>query len=308
MLELDSAHHFVTVVKAGSFRAASRALSIPVSTLSDRVAALERALGVALLVRTTRRLVVTDVGRAYFEKAEAAVALLQSANEDVASQRRQPAGTLRITGPTDFAAAELAAAIRDYRSRFPEVRVETYLTNRLVDVVAEGYDLAIRGGHLPDSGLIARRIGAGTLVLVASEAYLASAPALRHPRDLERHACIGFLRDDQDRADAVWRLRSSAGARHRVLPVFAAASTSFSVLIEHVVLGTGVAQLPWHLVRDELRRGSMVQVLPRWTDAGIPVHLVYPALRVPSSKVREMVSLLEARLRRLLATAPEAKM
>lgn len=305
-MELDSALHFVAVVKAGSFRGASRALSIPVSTLSDRVAALERSLGAALLVRTTRRLAVTDAGRAYFEKAEAAVALLQSAEEDVSSRGGRPRGALRITGPTDFAAAELAETIRDYRARFPDVRVETYLTNRLIDLVAEGYDLAIRGGHLPDSSLIARRVGSGTLVLVASASYLATAPQLRHPRDLERHDCIGFLRDDQDRADNVWRLRNTSGATHRLRPALAVASTSFSVLIEHVKLGAGVALLPWHLIKDELQRGSMIQVLPRWTDAGIPVHLVYPALRVPSTKVKEMVALLEQRLRRTLGAAPGA--
>jgi DNA-binding transcriptional LysR family regulator len=299
-MDLNSASFFVSVVKAGSFSAASRALSVPVSTMSDRVAALEKTLGAALLLRTTRKLKLTDAGAAFFQKAEAAVALFQAARDEVSGLSQRPTGTLRITGPIEFASAELAEVIQEYRTRCPEVEVEIHQTNRFVDLITEGYDIAIRGGHLPDSSLVARRLGAGCSILVASAGYLSSAPALRHPRDLLHHGCLGFVGQERERGDGHWSLRTKEGGKSRVKPAFAAASTSFSVLLELVRAGAGVALLPQYLVQDDLRRGRMTQVLPGWATASAPMHLVYPAQRITTPKVSVMIPLLERRLRALL--------
>lgn len=299
-LDLDATRAFVAVAKAGSFRQAARNLGVPLSTLSDRVAALERSLGVALLVRTTRKLALTDAGRSFHAEAGRALALLQEAGERVANLREQPSGLLRLTAPADFACAELTAAIAAYRARYPDVEVKTHLTNRFVDLIAEEYDIAIRGGHLADSGLIAKRVGAGSLVLVASQDYLASATALRHPRELSRHVCIGFHNEERDHQEVVWPLQSSSGARFDVHPKLAVTSTSLAMVIEHVRQGLGVALLPWHLVGADLHNKTLVRVLPQWAVSPVPVHIVYPALRVPSLKVQHMVELLHDRLRALM--------
>lgn len=299
-LDLDATRAFVAVAKAGSFRGAARNLGVPLSTLSDRVAALERNLGVALLVRTTRKLALTDAGRTFHAEAGRALALLQEASERVASLREQPSGLLRLTAPADFACAELTSAIAAYRARCPNVEVRTHLTNRFVDLITEGYDIAIRGGHLADSGLIAKRVGAGSLVLVASHGYLAATPALRHPRELSRQVCIGFHNEERDNQEVVWRLQSASGARFDVHPQLAVTSTSLAMVSEHVRQGLGIALLPWHLVGDDLRRESLVRVLPQWAVAPVPVHIVYPALRVPSLKVQYMVEMLHERLRSLM--------
>lgn len=302
-LDLDAARAFVAVAKAGSFRQAARTLGVPLSTLSDRVAALERNLGVALLVRTTRKLALTEAGRTFHTEAGRALALLQEASVRVSSLREQPSGSLRLTAPADFACTELTAAIAAYRARYPDVEVKTHLTNRFVDLIAEEYDIAIRGGHLADSGLIAKRVGSGSLVLVASHAYLATSPAMRHPRDLARHTCIGFHNEERDNQEVVWRLQTSGTLRFDVHPELAVTSTSMAMVIEHVRQGLGVALLPWHLVGDDLRRETVVRVLPQWAVAPVPVHIVYPALRVPSLKVQYMVEMLHSRLQALMTAS-----
>lgn len=299
-MDLNSARQFVGVVEAGSFRKAAHRLDLPVSTLSDRIAGLERDLGVALLVRTTRRLTVTEAGRELYESCAAAVAAMLDARERVTSRGPHPTGTLRITAPADFAGAELVAAVSDYRKRYPNVSVETYLTNRYVDLIAEQYDIAIRGGNLSNSGLIVRRIGTGTLVLIASPVYVASVPALRHPRDVLGHSCVGFVGEGLSRTSALWPLRSDDGARCRISPRFGIKASTLALVIEHLRSDGGVGLIPSYLVKEHLRDGSLVRVLPRWSTAPIPVQIVVPELRVPSLKTKEMVSLLLARLQPLL--------
>lgn len=299
-MDLNSVRQFVAVVKAGSFRKAARDLDVPVSTLSDRIAGLERDLGVSLLVRTTRRLTVTEAGRDLYEGCVGSVTAMLEARERVVSRGQNPTGALRITAPADFATAELVAAVGEYRSRYPNVTVEVHLTNRYVDLVAEQYDIAIRGGALPNSGLIARRLGAGILVLVASPDYVASSPPLRHPRDLTHRACVGLSGEAQTRTSVVWPLRSDGGARCRVEPRFGLKANTLTLAVEYLKNGAGVGLIPFYVVREPLRTGSLVRVLPRWSTALIPVQIVVPQLRVPSLKIKEMVSLLVARLQPLL--------
>jgi len=302
-MDLNGARQFVSVVNHGSFRKAARALGLPTSTLSDRIVALERELGVALFVRTTRHLVTTDAGNELYESCADAVTTLHEAGERLSGRSATASGTLRITAPPDFAEPELAAAVRAYRARYPGVRVETYLTNRFVNLVTERFDIAIRGGHLRDSGLVARRLGAGTMVLVASPAYVASAPPLRHPKDLARHPCIGFEGDTIERGAASWKLRSEGGSRCHARPKLAVTSTSLAVVLQHAVHGEGVALVPSYHVRQPILEGALMRVLPRWDTAAIPVHVVVPALRVPSSRTKEMVALLVAHLGPLVADA-----
>ena len=300
-MDLNGILAFVNVVKAGSFTAASRVLGVPVSTVSDRVASLERSLGVTLLTRTTRAIKLTEVGAEFFARSDAAVQQLLEAGSDASRTQSTPTGTLRITSPADFASAEIAEAIAEYRSLFPGVRVEAHVSNRLVDLVAEGFDIAIRGGLLRDSSLLARRIGTGRLILVASQRYLSRAPVLTHPRDLARHTCIGFMSDEKEKEEATWHLRSTGGASVRLKPSLAASSTSFPVLIDLARAGTGVSFLPQYMVRGPIERRELVQVLPMWSTADMPMHLVYPAHRFASLKVKAMLPLLEQRLRAILA-------
>lgn len=299
-MDLNSARQFIEVVEAGSFRKAARRLNLPVSTLSDRIAALERELGVALLVRTTRRLTATEAGKELYDSSSPAVAALLEARERVTNRGPNPKGTLRITAPADFAHIELVKAIADYRKRYPYVQVETYLTNRYVDLVAEQYDIGIRGGVLSNSGLIARRIGIGVMVLVASPEYMNSAPRINRPKDVLTHPCVGFAGEGLTRANVSWRLQSSLGARCRVSPQFGVKASTLNMVIKHLLMGNGIGFVPSYLVREHLANQTLSRVLPQWASAPIPVQVVTPELRVPSRKTKDMVSLLFERLSPLL--------
>jgi DNA-binding transcriptional LysR family regulator len=150
-MDLNAAMIFVGVVRAGTLSAASRKLSIPISTVSDKLVALEKELGVSLLTRTTRKLQLTEIGNEYFKKAESAIQILEDAKDDISRFQQSPRGLLKITAPPDFAEIEIAEAIQEYRVSFPDVHVEIHLSNRPVDMIREVYDIAIRGGHLDDS-------------------------------------------------------------------------------------------------------------------------------------------------------------
>lgn len=257
-MDLNGALVFVHVVRAGSFTEASRALRIPISTVSDKVAALEKALGVALLIRSTRKLKLTDVGAVFFHRSDDALDALLDAGNVATKTRHVPAGTLMITAPTDFASMEIAEATAECRARFPEVRVVMHWTNRFVDIVAEGYDIALRGGDLDDSSLISRRLGVDSMILVASARYLKSAPPLKHPRDLSLHPCVRFVGDERDSAEGAWGLRDEEGKTFRVKLLSAIAVNSFALAIELVKAGAGTALIPRTLVAGELSK----KVLP----------------------------------------------
>ena len=170
---------FVAVAKAESFTRAARALAMPVSTVSRRLGEMETRLGVQLLTRTTRQVVLTDIGAIYFERCRAIVDAAEAAQAELQGQSAVPRGRLRISATADFALTYLTPVFEEFATRFPEVSFELDLTPRSVDLVAENFDVAIRMGQLPDSQLVARKLGASARGLYASPAYLAQATALK---------------------------------------------------------------------------------------------------------------------------------
>jgi DNA-binding transcriptional LysR family regulator len=170
-----------------------------------------------------------------------------------------------------------------------------------VELVSEGVDIALRGGELPSSGLRARRLGTGQMIVVANRRYLVSAGNLEHPRDIAAHTCVGYHGNEREPAVAQWQLRHAAGGRATARPNYAVVSNSLGLLIEQLCNGAGLGLVPEYLVAPALRRGDLVRALPGWATAQIPVQLVYPALRVPSEKTRYMLDLLAERLNKLLA-------
>jgi DNA-binding transcriptional LysR family regulator len=295
-MDFNSAHYFVQVVTYGSFTEAAKQLGVPKSTVSDKVASLEKELGVTLLMRTTRRLKLTDVGAEFFKRAQTAIQQLQGAGEEAAQSQKRPTGTLRITAPAEFTHLGLIDAIRKYSEKFPDVRLECDFSDRHVDVVGEGFDIAIRGGALKDSTLVAKRMRAGVFMLVASPAYLKTAPPLKHPRDLSNHRLI---KQYTSSGEAAWPLHSTQGKTARVSAPSHVLTNSFAAIKKLVISGVGISILPDLLCRDELRGRELVRVLPDWSTADMPVHLVYPPHRFSSPKVKEMVPLLEKILREM---------
>ena len=204
---------FVRVVEAGSFVRAAERLDVSVSSLSRHVAELEAHLGARLLNRTTRRLSLTENGQGFFERAVQLLADLEEAEGAVSATTVEPRGTLRLTCGVTFGARHLAGAIADFQALHPQVRFDIELSDRIVDLVDEGLDLAIRVGGVRSQAAIARRIGATTLVCCAAPAYLARNGTPRVPQDLAGHACLTYAYSPERR---VWHFTDAAGHAHAI--------------------------------------------------------------------------------------------
>lgn len=298
-MDLNRVAVFLRVVQAGSFTDAARSLGVRTSSVSRSVAALEADLGIRLLQRTTRRLSLTDAGRAYHDRARDALSSLEDAREAVSALGAEPRGLVRVTAPVD-----LAGALADVTARFlhthPAVHVETVLTARVVDLVREGFDLAVRAGVLADSSLLARRLGDSDLGLYASPAYLAAAGRPRRLADLERHACVLYRAGG---TSATWRLSGPRGEEQ--VTVHGRADTDEYAFVRAMVLGgSGIGLGPIFMFGPLAASGAMERVLPRLALRGAAVHVVWPSRRFEPAAVVHYRQALEASLPAVLAHAP----
>jgi DNA-binding transcriptional LysR family regulator len=273
----DDLQLFATVARLRSFSRAAAELGMPVATVSRRLAALERRLEAQLLRRTTRRVEPTDAGALLLERAEAPLRALADALDCLGEETRGPRGRLRVTMPADFAHTWLAAPIADFAGRHPEIRLELELTGRVVNLVEEGFDLAIRAGEDLPAGLVARPLLQMPTGLYASPAYLASLPRLRHPRDLHQ---VNAIILPARRADAAWMLCHGA-ERATVAPRGNLAVNDMTALIQLAAAGAGVALLPMPLARREIESGRLAPVLPAWRGSTVTIHTVYASRRMP---------------------------
>jgi DNA-binding transcriptional LysR family regulator len=274
------------VVQAGSFTAAARRLKMPKSSVSRKVSDLEERIGARLLHRTTRKLGLTDAGRIYFERAAPIVSDIEQADQAVGESQAAPRGLLRVTAPLSFAL--LGPMVASFLERYPEVRVELVCADRVVNLVEEGFDVAIRAGRLVDSTLIARRLGAMKRVLVASAGYLKRHPRPKSPADLEKHPCIAF---GSAPAPTLWTLHSGEKKVDVRVPARLSAN-DMDMMLAAARAGIGIAWLPEHLVTVELAKGRLERVLSDWSSPETPVHAVYPSARHLSQKVSAFVELL----------------
>lgn len=270
---------FVKVAEAGSFTAAAAALHLPKSSVSRSVAGLEADLGVLLLQRTTRKLALTDAGRSLFRRVQQAMIDLDQAIAEVSDENDELRGPIRITAPTDFAELSFPALLVRFLEQHPCVQIELALTGRRVDLVEEGFDLAIRAGMLGDSTLMARRIGASDLGIFGSEAYLAKHGRPRSVTDLARHNCL-FMKGNA--GILPWRLDGPRGA------VVAEVSgsiivDSFGFLRRSVAAGIGLGLLP--VVDLDHQTDDLVRVLPAYGVQGGAVHVVWPSSRYLPARV-----------------------
>jgi DNA-binding transcriptional LysR family regulator len=288
--DIDAAALLVEVVEQGSFRAAARRLELPKSTVSRRIAALEERLGARLLQRTTRRVALTDVGAAYFERARVAVAALAEAERSVSQLQATPRGTLKVTMPINFGFELGWTLIAAYLERCPEVSVVLDLSDRHVDLVAEGFDVAVRAGPLVDSSLIAQRLASTAFGLFASPGYLARRGRPATPAALTEHDCICRERSE------LWSFAGARKAGQKVRVHGRVAANSAEVRRDAAVAGYGIARLPRPLVDGALRAGRLEALLERYRLPAAPMHVVYPGGgRQLSPKVRAFVELLRSR-------------
>lgn len=268
----------VQVADTGSFTAAARELHMSRPSVSRWIADLEHHLGVSLLARTTRKLAFTEAGRQLVEEAREVLAAVDDAEARARGHHARPTGTLRVTAPVLFGRLHVLPVVQQALEQHPELDVQLILLNRVVDLVQEGFDIGVRIGHLPDSSLLATRVGEVRSVLVASPAYLADRPALTEARQLSEHVLIG--RSD---APARW----GPDARIEVSPRLW--TNDVATAIDAARQGFGISRALSYQVAEDLEAGVLVEVLPGLDPTPIPVHLLRPPGR-PPAKTRAFVA------------------
>lgn len=277
---------FVRVVESGTFVAAAERLKMSTSSLSRLVADLEQHLGARLLNRTTRRLSLTEIGQSYYERCVTLLADLSEAEAIAGQAAAQPRGTVRITCSHGMAELRVAPAIATFVERHPAVKFDLVVSDRLVDLVEEGFDLAIRVGPVGSERLVARRLGAIRLLLAAAPAYLARRGTPATLADLASHDALTYAYSSSPR---LWRLLDSAGAAHDVRVGGSLHANSGEALRSAALAGLGLIYEPDFLLGEALARGELVRVLPAYTGATGDIWAVYPSRRHLSLKVRLFV-------------------
>lgn len=276
---------FHSVVKHSSFAKAADELSLSPSGVSRIVTRLEERLGVRLVQRTTRSLSLTEAGAAFYARASQILADLADAEAEAQKSTAHPRGNLRLTAPMPFGERYVTPLLEDILTKFPELSIDLVLTNRLVDIIDEGVDLAIRIGALSDSRLIARRLCTNQRVLVASPSYIARRGTPAAPEDLAEHECIiysGFQRPRE------WKLIGPDGPTNAAVSGRVGCNT-VNVLIQLALKGHGITLGPTLYVHRELIAGDLVRVLPEYQFEETGIFAVYPSARQLSTKVRAVV-------------------
>ncbi len=283
---------FVRIVESGSLTAAATALGVSAPSVVRSLAALERAVGVRLLNRTTRRSSLSDEGREYYERCRRVLAEVEAADAALSARRAEPRGRLRVTAPVMYGRMRVAPIVAEFAAKYPGVELELVLLDRVVDLVEEGIDAAIRISHLPESSLVALRVGETRRVLCAAPAYLKSAGTPKAPADLARHRCILFTGLTSSNE---WSFAGEPPARVPIRP--ALRTNQFDVAIDAVLQGLGCGQFLCYQVEALMKKGKLTRILGKFEPPPLPIHIVYPHARLMSPNVRAFVDIAAARLR-----------
>lgn len=284
----DRIEAFVEVVRTGSFSAAARRLRVSTSHVSRQVSQLESRLDTQLLYRTTRQTRLTDAGTLYYEHCRHLFDGFREAETALNDFQSRPRGVLRLTSATTFGERFIAPLVNDFQCRHPQLEVQMHLTNRRVELIDEGYDIAIRMGVLEDSTLIARRLCERREYVVGSRAYFEQVPRPHSLAELSNHRCLVGSRDH-------W-LFEVEGSRREVRVAGHWQANSGPAMLDAVLKGLGLAQLPDYYVEDHLQRGELVSVLDPFRHRDTAVWAVYPRHRHLSPKVRQFVDFLVAHI------------
>ncbi|XIA67286.1 LysR substrate-binding domain-containing protein [Bradyrhizobium sp. TZ2] len=288
MERLDDLEAFMAIVEKGSQAAASRHLRRPLQSLNRSLIALERAVGVELIKRTTRRSEPTEAGRVFYERIKPAIAEIIEARNEAANIRGEVSGSLKVGAPFLFASCYVAPIVARFLKLYPNVEIELKASDEQVDLLADGLDIAVRIGESVDDSLTARRLYALRVVTCGAPSYLAQYGSPKHPNELENHHCI--LRAGADVVDK-WPFR--IGGRLQTVRVGGRFRSNSAAVIRDVVSeGLGLAQLPLWQIREHVDQGALAIVLPEFETEGMPIQLVWPPTRAPLERTRRFVDFL----------------
>jgi DNA-binding transcriptional LysR family regulator len=282
----------VAVVDAGSFAAAARRLDMSRAMVSKYVLGLEDHLGTRLLNRTTRRLSLTESGSVFYERSVQIIADVTEAEQVAGHMAAEPRGVLKMTMPLAYGLHRLGPAISDYANRFPKVKLDLSLSDRKVDLIEEGFDLAIRIGKLSESGLIARKLGTEHSIIVGAPAYFERYGEPKTPGDLTNHVCLGYSLAS---AGDEWRLYGADGLV-TVRSTGSVKADNGDILRLAALNGTGLIFQPHFIVDEDVRAGRLRQVLGDYASEELGIYAVYPSRKHLSAKVRTFVDFLVAQL------------
>jgi DNA-binding transcriptional LysR family regulator len=287
MNRIDAMQAFVAVADGQGFAPAARKLGLSPSAVTRLIAALEQRLGARLLQRTTRQVTLTDAGSRYLERVRRILADVEEAEQAVEGERTRPGGRLVISAPVGFGRLHVSPVVSAYLKRFPEVGADLRLSDRMINLVEEGVDLAVRIGHLPDSTLVARHVGEMRRIVVASNDYLKAHGEPKRPAEIVAHQTIEF---GAMTAAADWRFVEN-NTEIRVSPSPRFSSNSADAAIQHAEAGGGLTRVLTYQAAASLRAGRLKIVLAKFEQPPLPIHIVYPTSRLLSAKVRTFIDL-----------------
>lgn len=296
-MDFEQTRIFVKIVQSGSFSKAADKLKLPKSTVSRALSRLENETGTKLIVRTTRSLTLTASGRAFYDATLGPVQQIEEAQKSLYGKDSILTGLVRITAPEDLGSAVIAPTIADLSVQHPDLSFELEYTDEVIDLVRDGFDLAIRVGRLNESRFKVKKAGEIVLIPVASPGYLKDRAKIRHPKDLQSHLCLSLsLQGVRDK----WTLRAEQGTVHTsIKPKII--SNQMSSILEMAVSGAGVALVSHFLCQPYLKSGELVRVLPGWSGPGIPVAVVSPLASSSSARLKITSDRIWASLNRALS-------
>jgi DNA-binding transcriptional LysR family regulator len=284
MDRLDAMQAFVAVADLQGFAPAARKLGLSPSGVTRLIAALEERLGARLLQRTTRSVTLTDVGTRYLERVRRILADVEEAESSAEGERTRPSGRLVVSAPIGFGRLHVSPVMSKYLARYPEVSAELRLSDRMINLVEDGVDLAVRIGHLPDSTLVARHVGEMRRIVVASRAYLKRRGEPKTPQAIASHDTIQFG------AAPDWRFVED-GREVRVVCTPRFTTNSADAAIQYAGQGGGLTRVMAYQAAEALKRGRLKIVLAKFEQPALPIHIVYPTSRLLSAKVRAFIDL-----------------
>lgn len=288
---------FVRIVEMGSLTAAASVLDTSLTAVVRSLAALEETLGTRLLNRTTRRIALTDEGREYFERCRRVLAEVEEAERTLSARQASPAGKLAITAPVMFGRLYVGPLLTDFLAAYPAVQADLMLFDRIVDLLDEGMDVALRIGHLRDSSLVAVPVGKIHRIVCASPDYLQRAGTPERPADLVRHRCVQFIGVVPG---ADWIFAGGADNTDRVTIKAALTTNQIDVALDACYKGLGCASFLDYQVREQLEEGRLRRILQAFEPAPVPVQLVYPYGRQLPVRVRIFIDWIVPRLRTVM--------
>ena len=287
MDRIDAMQAFVAVADLQGFAPAARKLGLSPSGVTRLVAALEDRLGARLLQRTTRQVTLTDVGARYLERARRILADVEEAEGSVEGERTRPGGRLVVSAPIGFGRLHVSPVMSAYLKRYPEVSADLRLSDRMINLVEDGVDLAVRIGHLPDSTLVARHVGEMRRIVVASKDYLTARGEPKRPAEIASHETIQF---GAMTAGPDWRFVEN-GREMRISPTPRFSSNSADAAIHYAEQGGGLTRVMFYQAASSLKAGRLKIVLAEFEQPAMPIHIVYPTSRLLSAKVRTFIDL-----------------